>query len=68
MAPAHFLASIDFRPIIESHIDNHNEITIVYSRNDKADKDFINCTLLNLDPRNGVVKSILELINTRIYL
>ncbi|MGM9873821.1 MAG: sugar phosphate nucleotidyltransferase, partial [Bacilli bacterium] len=57
IAPAHFLASIDFRPIIESHIENKNDITIVYHNSDKADKEFLNCTLLNLDPRTGTVKS-----------
>lgn len=57
LAPVHFLASIDFRPIIESHIENHNDITVVYTRSDKADKDFLNCSLLNLDPRTGIIKS-----------
>lgn len=58
VAPAHFLAAIDFKPIIDKHIANKNEITVVYSHSSSLDKDFNNCTLLNLNVKTGKVESV----------
>lgn len=55
IAPTHFIAPIDFRPIIDFHLNNKAEITCVYKRVDNAKTDFIDCDTLVLNDKNCVI-------------
>lgn len=57
LAPSHFVAPIDFRPIIDAHIKNHAEITMVYKAVDNAKSDFIDCDVLTLN-KDGLVINV----------
>ncbi len=48
IAPSHFIAPIDFRPIIADHIKNKAEITMVYKQVDHAREAFIDRDVLTL--------------------
>lgn len=41
VAPSYFLAPLDFRPIIEEHVKEKAEVTVVYQRVNNAKHDFI---------------------------
>lgn len=62
VAPAHFLASIDFKPIIEAHEESKAKITLVYTNSKVLDKEFLNCNLVKIDPKSGIIKS--SFVNT----
>lgn len=55
VAPSHFIAPIDFRPIIAEHIKNKAEITMVYKNVDNAKTDFIDCDTLSLNDAQCVI-------------
>lgn len=58
VAPAFFLANIDFRKIIEIHQEEKRDITVVYSSRKDANKSFINCDLLNVNAKSHTIRSV----------
>lgn len=57
VAPAHFLASIDFRPIIEQHIKEKARITCVYTKTESAKSEFENCVSLKFNAKSNIIKN-----------
>ena len=57
VAPAYFLASMDFRPIINAHAESEADITVVYTKVDNADQDYFRCDKLRFGEDNKVIKS-----------
>lgn len=49
IAPAHILTHIDFRKVLDFHIEKEAEVTIVYKEVDDADKSFLSSNVLELD-------------------
>lgn len=49
LAPAYMLCNIDYNKVLDKHIKNRNEITVVYKNINNADRDFVNCDILNID-------------------
>lgn len=47
IAPAHFIYTINFQDVINAHIKNNNDITVVYYNCDDAKEKFIGCDILN---------------------
>lgn len=58
VAPVHFVMSIDYRKVIDEHIKNKAEITVVYKHVDNGKKHFLGCDSLRIE--NGLIKSIRE--------
>lgn len=58
IAPVHFVMSIDYRKVIDAHIENNAEITIVYKQVDNARSHFGGCDILNI--KEGLVKDFKE--------
>lgn len=48
MAPSHFIFIQDFRKLIEHHIHNKNDITVLYQNVANANEDFLMCDTLEL--------------------
>ncbi len=57
LAPVHLLTSMDFRPIIDAHIQSKAGITMVYTTADNSKGQFKNCTSIKLDRNKKYVKS-----------
>lgn len=55
IAPSHFIAPIDFRPIISEHLRNKAEVTMVYKAVDNAKTDFIDRDVLTLNYQQCVI-------------
>lgn len=49
IAPAHIVAPVDLRPIIEEHIARHEKITVVGKRVEDASKEFLSENILKVD-------------------
>jgi glucose-1-phosphate adenylyltransferase len=49
LAPTYMLCNIDYNKVLDKHIKNRNEITVVYKNINNADRDFVNCDILNMD-------------------
>lgn len=56
VAPSFMLTTMDYRPIIESHIASGKDVTIVYSHVDNAKEEFINCDSLQLNNQGEIVR------------
>ncbi|HKM02637.1 MAG TPA: glucose-1-phosphate adenylyltransferase subunit GlgD [Bacilli bacterium] len=55
IAPSHFVCSIDFRPIVDEHIKNKAEITMVYKASTNANSEFIDRDVLTVSPEGRVI-------------
>lgn len=55
IAPSHFIAPIDFRRVIDDHIKNRAEITMVYKRVENARDEFIDRDTLTLNGEGNVI-------------
>ena len=55
VAPAFFLASIDFRKYIDLHIESGREISLIYKRVKNAKEEFLNCDVVKME--NHLVKN-----------
>ena len=49
MAPTYMMYRINFKDVLESHIENQNDITVLYKSVDNAKEDFIGCDCLTLE-------------------
>ena len=47
IAPAFFIMNVDFRDIIKAHIYSKKKISMLYTKVDNADKEFINCDTIS---------------------
>lgn len=56
IAPVHYLTSMDFRPIIDQHIEKNSKVTCVYVPIHDGKTNFTKSTLVNLND-DGSVKS-----------
>ena len=54
LAPTFFLMSFDFRKLIEFHEESGAEITCVYTKTNRGDKEYINCDSLEI-AKNKVI-------------
>jgi len=57
IVPAHIIAPIDYRPILEQHIANKEKITIIATRINDASKEYLYQDLVTLD-RMGYVEDL----------
>ena len=55
IAPAHIIMSIDFRDVINYHIEKNADVTIVYKNINDADKSFLSSNVLTVSDDNEVV-------------
>lgn len=56
IAPSFMLTSIDYGPIIKSHIESKADITVVYSHLASTDAEYINCDRLKINKDNKISK------------
>lgn len=49
LAPSYMICNIDYNKVLDKHVKSRNEITVVYKNINNADRDFINCNILNID-------------------
>ena len=59
IAPAHIIAPIDYRPILEQHVMNKERITIIATRIQNAREEYLHQDLITLD-RMGYVEDLRE--------
>ena len=57
IAPSYFLSAMDFRPIIEEHIESGAPISAVYKHINNADKAYIGCDKYRFDVNENVTKA-----------
>jgi glucose-1-phosphate adenylyltransferase len=55
MSPSYMICNIDYREVLEKHINEKNDITIVSKNVSNADKKFIDCEALNVNKENRVI-------------
>ena len=55
IAPAHIIAPIDYRKVIEYHNEKGADVTLVYKEIEDADKSFLSSNVLTLDEDENVV-------------
>lgn len=59
LSPSYMICNIDYNEVMEQHINDKNDVTVVYKSVSNADKRFIDCEVLNIND-NGRVVSIGE--------
>ena len=57
IAPSFMLTTMDYRPIVEAHIESGRDVTIVYAHCENGREEFINCDRLKMDEK-GKIKRI----------
>ncbi|WP_238886831.1 glucose-1-phosphate adenylyltransferase subunit GlgD [Clostridium sp. YIM B02551] len=55
MAPSYMICNIDYNEVMNFHIENNSDITVIYKKVNNADKNFINCSILDLSENNKVM-------------
>jgi glucose-1-phosphate adenylyltransferase len=55
IAPAYYLTSMDFRPIIDEHIKNNANVTAIYSKINNGKNEFVHSRLVELN-EDGTAK------------
>lgn len=58
VVPPHFVTPIDFRPIVDKHIESGAEITVVYSAREDADTEYPTCDVIKIDENENVTEII----------
>ena len=54
--PAHIIAPIDFRPILEEHFENDADVTVVYKHIEDADESFLSSNVFKI--KDGKIVSL----------
>ena len=54
IAPSYMLSSMDYRPIIEAHINSGAQVTAVYQHIENADKEFLRCDKYKFDAAGNI--------------
>ncbi|MEA5061167.1 MAG: glucose-1-phosphate adenylyltransferase subunit GlgD [Erysipelotrichaceae bacterium] len=62
VAPIHYLCSMDYRPIVQEHIEKNAAVTAVYTRIKDGKRCFTKSRLLNINDK-GLIKKVVK--NTR---
>ena len=55
IAPSYMICNIDYNKVMEHHIKEDNDVTVVYKNVCNADKKFIDCEVLNINDTNRVI-------------
>lgn len=55
ISPSYMMCNIDYKEAIKSHEASGKDITVIYKRVNTADKDMINCDVLNIGGNNTVL-------------
>ena len=55
LAPTYMLYRANFKDILESHIENGNDVTVLYQTVDNAKEEFIGCDCLNLEKDKRII-------------
>ena len=56
IAPSFMLGCIDYRPIVDAHIESEADVTVVYTHVLEPSEDFINCDRLKFGADNKIIK------------
>ncbi len=59
VAPAFFLMSFDYRPLISAHETSGADVTVAYTHATCAVLDYQNCDEVKIDEKTGLVKTII---------
>ena len=54
IAPNHFIYRQDFSEMIKEHVENKNDITVLYQHVNDSDKNYLMCDILSLDKNKQV--------------
>ena len=55
IAPSYMICNIDFNDALRYHIKSKNDVTIIYKNIYNADKQFLECEILNINDNNKVI-------------
>lgn len=55
IAPSYMICNIDFNDSLRYHIKSKNDVTIIYKDIYNADKQFLECEILNINDNNRVI-------------
>lgn len=55
IAPSYMICNIDYNKVMNHHIKEGNDITVVYKNVSNADKKFIDCEVLNINDDERVI-------------
>ena len=55
IAPTYMIYKVDFNDVLESHIENENDITVLYKSVDNAKENFIGCDCLTLEKDKKII-------------
>ncbi|MEG0309158.1 MAG: glucose-1-phosphate adenylyltransferase subunit GlgD [Clostridium sp.] len=55
LSPSYMICNIDFNDVVKAHKNENNDVTIVYKNINNANKEFIDCDVLNIDSYRNVV-------------
>lgn len=58
IAPAFFIAKVDFKTIIDIHRKENRDITVVYSSRKDANKAFKNCDSLKVSKKTHIIRNV----------
>lgn len=55
LAPAYMICNIDYNEVIDYHKKNSNDVTVIYKNVENADKEYLDCDILNIDSYKRLV-------------
>ncbi len=55
ISPSYMICNINYSEVMKHHIKSGNDITMVYKSIDNANKNFLQCDVVNIDDKNRVV-------------
>lgn len=55
IAPSYMICNIDYNKVMNHHIKEDNDVTVVYKNVSNADKKFIDCEVLNINDDERVI-------------
>ena len=61
VAPTHFVYQQDFQEVLKKHIEDQNEITVLYSKQDNCKQNYYNANILKFDKEKklkGITKNL----------
>lgn len=55
LSPSYMICNIDYNEALKAHIQNNNDITVIYKNVNNADTAFEDCDVVNLDENKKVI-------------
>lgn len=55
LASSYMICNIDFNQAVKNHDNSKKDITVIYTKVNNADKNLINCDVLNINENNKVI-------------